>query len=85
MNPLIILSESLRSLQKKDQRLIGSRVDALAKNPRPPGIEALRGEKDLYRLRAGDYRIIYRIQDRALVVLVLAIGHRREVYRTLKR
>jgi mRNA interferase RelE/StbE len=49
--------------------------------PRPEGVKKLEGEKDLYRLRVGDYRIIYTIRDRELIVLVLKVGHRREVCR----
>jgi mRNA interferase RelE/StbE len=53
----------------------------LATDPRPPGCEKLAGVADLFRIRVGDYRIIYHIRDEALLVLVVKIGHRREVYR----
>lgn len=53
----------------------------LAENPRPIGSEKLTGSEDLHRIRVGDYRILYQIQDDALLVLVVKIGHRREVYR----
>lgn len=56
-------------------------MDALSLNPRPRGVKKLEGERELYRLRSGDYRIIYRVEDRVLLVLVIAIGHRREIYR----
>jgi mRNA interferase RelE/StbE len=46
-------------------------------------VESLAGEKGLYRIRAGDYRIVYQIRDDALLVLIVRIGHRREVYRKL--
>lgn len=62
------------------RRLI-PKIDALAKNPRPPGSKKLRGAEDNYRLRVGDYRVLYQIQDRVLLVLVLSVAHRREVYR----
>ena len=76
-------AESLASLPKRHQRQIGKRIDQLAKNPRPRGSEKLEGGKDLYRIRSGDYRIIYQIRDDVLFVLVLRIGHRRDVYRNL--
>jgi mRNA interferase RelE/StbE len=57
------------------------RIESLAANPRPHGVEKMAGPDDLYRVRAGDWRIIYQIADRALTVLVVKIGHRREVYR----
>jgi len=55
-------------------------LDSLAANPRPPGVVKLTGQ-DAYRLRVGDYRIVYEIHDRILLVVVLDVGHRREVYR----
>ena len=56
-------------------------IDDLEQNARPFGCVKLAGEPDLYRIRVGDYRIIYQVNDLKLTVLVLAIGHRREVYR----
>jgi len=56
-------------------------IDDLEQNARPSGCVKLAGEPDLYRIRVGDYRIIYQVNDLKLTVLVLAIGHRREVYR----
>ena len=54
---------------------------ALADNPRPHGVKKLRGRADHYRVRVGDWRIVYTIRDRELVVLVLRIAHRGHVYR----
>lgn len=63
------------------------RVDAhllvLAENPFPSGAQKIGGSIGLFRVRVGDYRIVYTIERRALVVLVVRIGHRREVYRNL--
>ena len=73
--------KALRDLPRTDQRRVAARIDALAEDPRPPGVEKLEGADDLYRIRAGDYRIVYRIEDKRLLVLVIRIGHRREVYR----
>ena len=56
-------------------------IDDLEQNARPSGCVKLAGEPDLYRIRVRDYRIIYQVNDLKLTVLVLAIGHRREVYR----
>jgi mRNA interferase RelE/StbE len=58
-----------------------ARIDGLANNPRPRDSEKLQGAEDLYRIRSGDYRIIYQIAEARLLVLVVRIGHRREVYR----
>ncbi|PYK08085.1 MAG: type II toxin-antitoxin system mRNA interferase toxin, RelE/StbE family [Verrucomicrobia bacterium] len=57
------------------------RLNDLEQNARPSGCVKLAGEPDLYRIRVRDYRIIYQVNDLKLTVLVLAIGHRREVYR----
>ena len=71
----------LRKLPRKVQVRIVTRAEALAKEPRPPGVKKLEGMKGLYRLRVGKYRMIYQVQDERLVVLVVRIGHRRDVYR----
>ncbi len=56
-------------------------LDALADNPRPPGVVKMAGAEDFWRIRVGDWRIVYAIRDRELIVLVVKLGHRREVYR----
>jgi mRNA interferase RelE/StbE len=71
----------LRDIPRQDQVRIAARIDSLSKNPRPLGSEKLKGLEDLYRVRQGDYRIIYTIKDADLVVVVITIGNRREVYR----
>ena len=63
------------------RRRIVRRLEALEDNPRPDGVEKLAGVDDLYRVRVGTYRIVYAIRDRELVVIVVRIGHRRDVYR----
>jgi len=65
---------------KKDRRRIVERISKLAENPRPPGCEKLSGQ-DKYRLRQGRYRIVYSIEDQDLVVYVIKVGHRKDVYR----
>ena len=81
-----ILPSALRQLAelpRPEQKRIRKRIDGLAADPRPPGAKKLRGESDFFRLRSGNYRIIYSIEDVKLVVLVIRIGHRRDVYRGL--
>ena len=75
-------ARSLRKLKRSVQVRIGHVIDSLARDPRPHGAIRLSGEEDLYRIRSGDYRVIYSIADNVLIVLVIAIGHRRDVYRT---
>ena len=71
----------LWALPEGAERRIVRRLRALRAEPRPPGCLKLKGREDAYRLRVGDYRIIYRIEAAVLVVLVIEIGHRRDVYR----
>ena len=73
--------KALKRIAKPDRDRIRTALAALADNPRPPGTVKLRGEEDLYRVRVGQYRIIYTVDDGAVTVLVVKIGHRRDVYR----
>ena len=63
------------------QQRLSEAFDKLAENPRRMGAEKLAGGKDRYRYRVGDYRIIYEIHDKVLLVLILAVGDRKEIYR----
>ena len=56
-------------------------IDALAIDPRPPGVKKMQGPVNLWRVRVSDYRIVYEIHDREIVIVVLRIGHRKDVYR----
>jgi len=60
---------------------VSRKIDALAQDPRPAGVKKLEGEADIYRVRDENFRIIYRIEDRKLLILVLLVGDRRDVYR----
>lgn len=81
----IFFKESVRkdldAIPKTDLQRIMERIGPLAMNPRPPGCEKLTGQ-ERYRIRQGNYRIIYSIQDSELTVWVVKVGHRREVYRS---
>ena len=72
--------KNLRGIPKKDIARILKRVSDLAIDPRPYGSEKLSGEQEKYRIRQGNYRVIYSIEDDQLVVIVVKVGHRREVY-----
>ena len=66
---------------RKDRERITRRILALADDPRPAGVEKLSGTSEKYRLRQGDFRILYEIQDDALVVFIVRVGNRKDVYR----
>lgn len=75
---------AVRQLRKFDpsaRRRIQAAVELLATEPRPAGAKKLIGGEGEWRVRTGDYRIVYEIHDQVLVVLVVAIGHRRDIYR----
>lgn len=73
--------KTLDGLPRQDQLRIISALEALATNPRHTGVIKLESETGLYRVRVGTYRAVFTIEDERLVVLVLKLGHRREIYR----
>ena len=75
------VAKDLRGVPKTEVRRLLKRIEALADNPRPVGCEKLTG-RDLYRIRQGVYRIVYSVDDAAVVIEVIKVGHRRDVYRT---
>lgn len=70
----------LRKLPAEARRRIQAAIEILAETPRPPGAKKLSGNSGDWRVRTGDYRIIYEIRDAQLIVLVVAMGHRRDIY-----
>ncbi len=75
------IAKDLRAFPKQEVKRIMQRIRSLADDPRPAGCEKLSGQ-ERYRVRQGAYRIIYEIEDARLVVLVVKVGHRRDVYRS---
>ena len=73
-------AKELEEIAKKDNLRIIERIKSLSDNPRPAGVEKLTG-LNRYRIRQGDYRILYEIYDKEIMIMVVKIGHRREVYR----
>ncbi len=83
---IAILPAALRQLAdlpKLDQKRLKERIDHLATDPRPPGAKSLQGKHRFLRLRSGNYRVIYTVDDDRFAILVVKIGHRRDVYRAL--
>ena len=72
--------KELADIPKKDLRKIVKRIQLLCKNPRPIGSQKL-SARGQYRIRQGDYRIVYSIDDKELLIDIVKIGHRREIYR----
>lgn len=75
------VAKDLKSLPKRERRRLYRAIARLAENPRPPGCRKMTVPGNHDRIRVGDYRIIYRVEDEILVVLVVRVGHRKDIYR----
>ena len=74
------VAKDLRQIPKKDIQRILKRIDNLQEDPRPAGVEKL-SDDEKYRIRQGNYRILYRIEDKIITVTIVKVGHRRDIYR----
>jgi mRNA interferase RelE/StbE len=74
-------AKQFKSLPYQVQQKLKPQIDSLITDPRPSGVVKLSGQDNLYRIRVGNYRVIYSIQDNQLLVLVVKVGHRKDVYR----
>ena len=70
----------IRKLNRADQIRILQAIRRLAANPWPRGCRKLRGFEDIYRIRVGTYRVIYSVENKRLLILILKVGHRRDIY-----
>jgi len=73
-------AKELERLPPKDRKRVAAKMAALSTNPRPPGGEKLSGQEK-YRIRQGDYRVLYKIDDGTQTVTIVAVGHRKDAYR----
>jgi mRNA interferase RelE/StbE len=73
--------KSLDRISKPIRTRIADALERLRDNPRPPGVVKMSGAENLWRIRIGDYRVVYEIHNDRLVVLVLRVAHRKDVYR----
>ena len=73
--------KSIQALPKKEQQRVRAAIELLADTPRPPGCVALKGESSAYRVRVGDYRVVYEIHDARMLIQFVRVGHRRQVCR----
>jgi mRNA interferase RelE/StbE len=76
-------ARQLAELPEPDRKRVRERIIRLGIEPRPRDVKKLQGKRDLFRIRCGNYRIIFMLDDEEFVVLVVRIGHRRNVYRGL--
>lgn len=75
--------KDIAALPRREQRRVMGAIEMLGTNPRPDGVRKLVEGDDVYRIRAGDYRVVYQIGDRVLTVFVVRVGHRKDIYRSL--
>ena len=76
-------AKALQKIPRSDRRKIRDRIDSLAESLPDPATTKMKGDNPFHKVRVGDYRIVYEIQESLLVILVLKIGHRKDVYRHL--
>ena len=76
-------AKALVAIPRKDQRRIARKIETLAENPPAPAQTKMKGDNPFHRVRVGDYRVIYEIQNEILLILILKIGHRKDVYRQI--
>ena len=73
--------KALKKIPRKDLIKVIETIQKLGIDPKPPGCRKLSGEEDIFRVRQGNYRIIYEVEGKKLLILVLKIGHRKDIYR----
>ena len=76
--------KQIRKLPRDAQVRVLQAIRPLATQPTPPGSRKVRGYDDVFRIRVGMYRVLYRVEGRRLLIIILKIGHRRDVYRSLR-
>ena len=75
--------KTLAKIPTPQQRRVREAIDKLAHSPKPMGCEKMKGMKNGYRIRVGDYRVVYEIVDQVLIIYVIRVDHRKDVYRRL--
>ena len=79
----ISAAKALKKIPKQDQKRISEKIDSLAEKLPNPDITKMKGNNPFHKVRVGNYRIIYEIQDDVLLILIVKIGHRKDIYRNL--
>lgn len=76
-------AKSLRKIPKADQKRIADKIDSLAENTPNPDTTKMRGNNPFHKVRVGDYRIVYEIHENVLSILIVKIGHRKDIYKNI--
>ena len=76
-------AKALKKIPKPDRKRIGKKIDSLAEKLPNQDTTKMKGNNPFHKVRVGDYRIVYEIQDDVLVILIVKVGHRKDIYRNL--
>ncbi len=77
--------KDLKALPVRERRRVAGQIDALKTDPRPQDCRKLMGREGFYRIRVGDYRVVYLVEDELLVILIVRVGDRKDIYEILRR
>jgi len=77
--------KDLKALPAREKQRVAEQIDALRTDPRPTGHKKLKGREDFYRIRVGNYRVVYQVEDEVLLILIIRIGDRKEIYEIIRR
>ncbi len=77
--------KDLKALPVRERQRVADQIDALQTDPRPPDCKKLKGKEDFFRIRAGDYRVVYLVKDEVLLILIVRVGDRKEIYEIIRR
>jgi len=77
--------KDLKALAVRERQRVVDQIDALQADPRPPGSKKLKGKEDFYRIRVGDYQVVYLVEDEVLLILIVRVGDRKEIYEIIRR
>ena len=76
-------AKALKNIPKADRKLIVDKIDSLAESPPSPDTTKMKGNNPFHKVRVGDYRIVYEIQEDVLLILIVKVGHRKDIYKNL--
>jgi len=77
--------KDLKALPTRERQRVAEQIDGLKTDPGPTGCKKLKGREDFYRIRVGDYRVVYQIEDEVLFILIVRAGDRKEIYEIIRR
>lgn len=77
--------KDLKALPTRERQQVAEQIDALKTDPRPAGCKKLKGREDFYRIRVGNHRVVYQIEDEVLYILIVRVGDRKDIYEIIRR